>query len=171
MVFKNYPINDIGPPLTEEILVEFEKNLPRPLPDVYREFLKQYNGGTMNEKSNTFYINGISGVTQTHSGDKGMVATFESLKPSKNEGEEDLLSQYKFFKEKGVFPDYCLPIGSDWGGNLVLMSLGNADYGYIYYWDHELGWDEAGSLEPDYSNCYFVANSFTELIDSLHHSS
>ena len=48
------------------------------------------------------------------------------------------------------------------------IPLGETDYGHIYFWDHEEGWGEAGSLEPDYSHCYFIASSFTELIDSLH---
>ncbi len=78
------------------------------------------------------------------------------------------MSQYKAIRDEGVFPNYCLPIGSDWGGNLILLSLGETDYGSIYFWDHEQGWDEAGSLEPDYSHCYFVAKSFTEMLDLLH---
>jgi hypothetical protein len=98
------------------------------------------------------------------------VATFDSLIPDKNEDEADLLSQYQFFRNEGVFPAHCLPIGSDDGGNLLLLSLGETDYGYIYFWEHELGWDEAGSLEPDYSHCYFVVSSFTELMNSLHYS-
>ena len=169
--FKHYPVEDIGPPITKKMLLEFEKNLPRALPDDYRDFLKQCNGGSMDEENNAFYITGIPGFTKTRKGDEGFAAWFDSLNPNKNEDEEDLLSQYLSIRGEGVFPNYCLPIGSDYGGNLILLSLGEEDYGHIYFWDHEQGWDEAGSLEPDYSHCYFVAKSFTELIDSLHHSS
>jgi hypothetical protein len=153
------------------MMIEFEKHLPKVLPDEYRDFLKQCNGGSMDDENNAFYIQGIPGFTKTRKGDEGIVAWFDSLNPNKEEGEEDLLSQYLSLRGKGVFPDYCLPIGSDYGGNLLLLSLGETDYGCIYFWDHELGWDEVGSLEPDYSHCYHAANSFTELIDSLHHSS
>ena len=169
-IFKHYPIKDIGPPITKKMLIEFEKNFPRALPEDYRDFLQQCNGGTMDEKSNAFYIHGIRGFTETSEGDEGIVAWFDSLNPNKENEEEDLLSQYLSIRGEGVFPDYCLPIGSDYGGNLILLSLGGGDYGHIYYWDHELGWGEAGSLEPDYSHCYHAANSFTELINSLHSS-
>jgi hypothetical protein len=168
--FKYYPIENIGPPVAEKMLAKFEKNLPQALPKDYREFLKQWNGGSMDEQNNAFYVQGIPGFTKTRAGDEGWVASFDSLNPDENEDDEDLLSQYLFFRGEGVFPDYCLPIGSDYGGNLLLLSLGEKDYGHIYLWDHEEGWDEAGSLEPDYSHCYFVAKSFTELIDSLHYS-
>ena len=166
--FKHYPAKDIGAPITKKMMVEFENNLPRALPDDYREFLKQCNGGTMDEENNAFFIQGIPGLTETNEGDEGIVAWFDSLNPNRENGEEDLLSQYLVIRGEGVFPDYCLPIGSDYGGNLILLSLGERDYGHIYYWEHELGWGEAGSLEPDYSHCYHAANSFTELIDSLH---
>ena|GEM_PF-775024 len=170
MRFKHYPVESIGPIVSNKMLCEFETHLPRPLPQDYREFLKQCNGGILDERSNAFYVHGIPGLTETRPGDVGFLMSLDSLNPEKNEDEEDLLSQYRFLHTEGVFPHYCLPIGSDYGGNLILLSLGESDYGYIYFWDHELGWSESGSLAPDYSHCYFVARSFTELMDSLHYS-
>ena len=165
--FKNYPLKGIGSQVTEKILTQFEESLPKILPDDYREFLKQYNGGLMGEMNHAFYIQGIPEFTETQSGEECYLDSFDSIKFDESEGVGDLLSQYKFYRNEKVFPEYFFPIGSDVGGGLVILSLGDTDYGHIYYWDHEEGWDEAGSLEPDYSHCYFVAKSFTEFIDSL----
>ena len=105
--FKHYPVEAIGPPVTEKILVEFEKNLPRALPHDYREFLKQCNGGSMDEKNNAVYVQGIPGFTETKPGDEWAVAWFTPLEPDKKESWE-LSQHYQFFQGEGFFPDYCL---------------------------------------------------------------
>lgn len=59
----------------------------------------------------------------------------------------------------------CFLSGMTPFGNLILLSLKNADRGKIYFWDHEMEANE-GEI-PDYSNLTLIANSFEECITSL----
>src|SRR5262249_34028764 len=44
---------------------------------------------------------------------------------------------------RGRIPEHAIPVASDPGGNLLVLSLGGDDRGQVYSWDHEfrrLGW-------------------------------
>ena len=62
-------------------------------------------------------------------------------------------------------PENFLPIASDVYGNLILISVKNADRGKIYFWDHEMEADNGET--PDYSNLTLIADSFDEFINGL----
>jgi hypothetical protein len=40
-------------------------------------------------------------------------------------------------KFEGRMPAHLLPLASDPGGNLFVLSVGQNDYGKVYYWDHD----------------------------------
>jgi len=54
------------------------------------------------------------------------------------------------------------------GGDVLLMGIGEENYGKIYYWLHEHDRSEdLGPRETLWDNVGFVANSFTELLDVM----
>jgi hypothetical protein len=120
------------------------------LPKDYREFLLKTNGGQPEKPLFSFY-------EQDHG---SCIDHFFGIKKSFNDN--ILLKQ----KNAGIrFPDNFLPIAREICGNLILLSVKNADRGKIYFWDHEMEADE-GEI-PDYSNLTLIANSFEEFIASL----
>ena len=77
---------------------------------------------------------------------------------------------------QGRMPGRVIPIGDDGLGNKITLSLADADYGKVYWWDHENEWDEEDYLEdvgkpmPEeakYQNMYLIADSFTEFLEKL----
>lgn len=120
------------------------------LPKDYREFLLKTNGGQPEKPLFSFY----------DKSDGSCISKFLGIKKSFNDN--ILLKQ----KDAGLrFPNNFIPIGSDVYGNLILLSVKNADRGKIYFWDHEMEADN-GEI-PDYSNLTLIANSFEEFIASL----
>lgn len=65
----------------------------------------------------------------------------------------------------GRLPSWYIPIGYDSAGNLFIMSMFEKNKGTIAVWDHE---NEAkGDAHQYFNNMTFVANSFSEFINSL----
>lgn len=124
------------------------------IPDDYKKFLIKYNGGRpendhidFKEGNNGTLLNCIFGFTKERYG--------------------------SFVRYQGVYagriPRNTLAIASDAGGNLIIMSVSGDDYGKIYFWDHEMEFNEGE--EPDYSNLTLVADSFEEFISNLKNES
>jgi cell wall assembly regulator SMI1 len=134
-------------PTNIEAINTFEKQIGYTLPDVYKEFLLQYNGGRPDNKNNTFYILQQSGSDILNFFFGLNIIDFECY---------DLLTHRSWMV--GRMPISLLCIGSDPGGNLICISLAIKTYGQIYFWDHEL----EGSV-----NVFFLSNSFEEFVNSL----
>jgi cell wall assembly regulator SMI1 len=156
--FNHYPKQNFGDPVTDAMLDELEKHFPRPLPNDYRDYLKICNGGIMelHTDKESLHFN-IQGAPDWF-GDEGILWILHSV--NCEQSGFDLLENWTTSKE--IMPPHFLPIGGDGGGNLVCLSLGTEDYGYIYCWSHE-----EEPYETDYSQSYFVAKSFSEFINSL----
>jgi hypothetical protein len=72
----------------------------------------------------------------------------------------DIAYIYHIVKDR--IPSDCIPIATDPGGNLICLSVSGTNVGYVWFWDHNFETPEA-----DYSNCYKIANSFNEFINSF----
>ncbi|MBA5868948.1 MAG: SMI1/KNR4 family protein [Nitrospira sp. CR2.1] len=121
-----------------------EKQIGSRLPDDYRSFLIENNGGEVNDS--LFFVHEL--------------------------GEDILFDVFFGFNEKraldlnfwideleGERPENSLMIGKDPGGNFILLDWSNKRPG-IYYWDR-------GFCYPDSSeenSTYFVAKSFTDFV-------
>ena len=140
------------PSINANDLKEQEAYFKCELPEDYKRFLLEYNGGIP---------------------DKNIVSFTEN-----NRKTEDYIDLFFGFCDDdiyGIFDNYCtflkripsntIPIARDPGGNLFLMSIRGDDYGHIYFWDHEEEIYEG--QEPDYSNMSLVAKSFTDLLNNL----
>lgn len=127
--------------LSYESLSMFEKKLGARLPDSYRQFLLQFNGGKWSKKlfhiSNEYGNSLIHHVYGIHDGP----------------GHCQLDSAFERFKS--IIEDCCLPIADDDGGNEICIGIHDKNRGKIYFWDHETG------------ALILMALTFDEFVDSL----
>jgi cell wall assembly regulator SMI1 len=141
------------PPLHESDIAKAEHRMGVTLPDDYRQFLLRHNGGRPDR--NVFPVVGDP------LNDTGIINWLYSIE----DGDVyDLVGNAEIYK--GRMPAELLPIGLDPFGNQICLALAGPNKGRVYFWDHE---EEVGEDEkPTYENVYFIANSFTEMMDGLH---
>lgn len=138
-------------------IIEIEKYVKLKFPQEYIEHLLQYNGGQCSP--NIFKFNENGNLTES------CVDWFLAI----YDGEYDNLKEYiwDFKLEEKRLPTHILPIAHDPGGNLICISCGLKDEGYIYFWDHENEVDYSDSDDDDYSNLYLISETFNDFIKSL----
>ena len=128
-------------------LVDFEKENGISLPEDYRAFLLEHNGGVPSPNEIPDPSNIVTYILGMHNG-------------------EYYASIYKhidMFKHRLPFSTF--PIATDPFGNLFIMSVHPEGLGHIYFWDHE---QEPPFQDGSYTeNTYFVAESFSEFLQSL----
>lgn len=130
-----------------EDIVEFEKVNKVHLPDDYKQFLKDHNGGRPVPnlckpiRSDVQWIYGM--VEEPY-----WASLFQHL---------------DIFRHR--IPSWYFPIANDSGGNLYILSLYKDNHGTIAFWDHEL--ETSGDADQYFENMTFVASSFTEFLDEL----
>ncbi len=149
-------------PLSEERLAKLESKLKARLPDDYRAFLLQYNGGRPAPCRFTFAVEGEE--------QESILEWFFALHDQPYEEDEDWepdasegLPPYFAQSLEGVRKDCrselpkakVLPIGRDPSGNLVCLGYAGKWVGKVYLFDHEME-----RLVP-------LAGSFTEFLAGL----
>jgi hypothetical protein len=142
-------------PLLKSELIDIEQSIGR-LPDDYRDFLLQHNGGRSahdelffmagEDETDRFYVTGFSVV------DAGFPPPV-------------------IMAELSGQPRRLLTV-ADCEESPFLMALDTPDAGEIYFWEYELEdlWDaeeEGREYLPEDSTVTRVASSFTELLDGL----
>lgn len=150
-------INNPGPPLTEADILALEGRLSLALPELYRRFLLDYNGGEPEPAEFQFkhehgpytdstveYFFSVGGVPDNRSFDWN----------------------YNLYKvEEDRLPHNMVPIAHDPGGNLICISMAGIDAGAVFFWDHE-----AETEPPSYENLHLVADDFQEFLNGLYTS-
>ena len=134
--------------IDKETIKVIESFIESKFPQDYKEFLLKYNGGF--PKKNIFNLNITS-----------MLGNFYIVNSLKNW--TDFIEAYKIHKNR--IPKEFITIGSDVGGNEILLGIKDKYRGKIYFWDHEEEVED--DEEPDFRNMTFLSNSFTEFVDSL----
>ncbi len=135
---------------TEQSIARLESELGFPLPDDYRRFLVDFNGGRPEPSGFLF-------ETSEGSSDSA-IRYFFTLDNDEYYGILENLRDYKDRIPEGLMPIACDPFG-----NLVLIDLGAKAVGTIYFWDHE----KESMEEPTWDNISTVARSFTVFEASL----
>ena len=147
-------INKAGIPLDENELSKFETEIGYNLPDSYRQFLLESNGGSPipeffdvpSWKFKSSLIQRLKGLDSNYIG-----VDLREIRQIKGD----------------LFPSGFMAIGSDPGGNLILIGLDGDTEGMIYFWDHEQQpQDQLPKLE-EYVNVHHIADSFEQFIQSL----
>jgi len=141
-------ILDANEKLDESTVAELENSLGIELPQSYRRFLMEYNGGRPAARRFKF-----KGRTKGSSVDRFLGVH--------NREYNNLLEYLETYRER--IPRNLFPIAHDPGDNLICISVEGADKGSIYFWDHDRESDP-----PDYSNVILIADSFDEFMTGLH---
>ena len=151
-------ITDTLGPLPEDVFRRAETEIGVPLPEPYKQFLQQFNGGRPEPArfriewreqpfAKRFPYDGVH-----------VLFGFQDGSPS------DFLRNLQDYRAR--IPEDTVPIGCDPGGNLLLLGLTGPNAGKVFLWvqDYEV---EEGET-PDYSNVGLIAPSFDEFLRSLY---
>jgi SMI1 / KNR4 family (SUKH-1) len=145
-------------PTSVQDIEKFETIINTKLPEDYKSFLLKYNGGRPIKEDCFKYVETINGKTRvTGSG----IEWFMALYGGKF---NNILKEYNLLK--GRIPYEMIPIANGFCGNAICLCIRGANYGKVYYWDHEN--ENPEDDNPWYENVYLIANSFTDFINSLH---
>lgn len=136
---------------SEEALNQLEARIGSALPDDYRRFMSEFNGGRPEPS-------GFEFATADGNSDSAIryFLTFD-------DGEERYTIQEFLDRYGDRIPQKLLPIACDSFGNLVLLDAGAKSAGAVCFWDHE----KEGMDEPTWDNITVVAPSFTEFLNAL----
>lgn len=139
--------------ITLDEVKELESLIGCQLPNEYKQFMLQYNGGRPKLSGFRFSLN-------QNDWSVAMVAWFLAF----YDGEyENITDFYHTFRVR--IPSMMLAIARDPGGSLILLGLEGENKGKVFFWLQELEGDDGE--EPSYDNVAFVANSFNEFLNSL----
>jgi cell wall assembly regulator SMI1 len=130
------------PPASPELVARLEEQVGRALPDDYRSYLLEQDGGRLAD-NNQALIN-IFGL--------GQVPDWTSM-------------WAKLETFHGRIPAWLLPVAQDAYGNLFAISLRPSDFGSVWFWDHE---EEADEGEPpSEENISFKAGNWVGFLEGL----
>jgi hypothetical protein len=141
---------DAGPPLGEATIAAWEGSVGIVLPPAYKSFLLKHNGGRPIPRAFPMsdFPNNPYGTVQVFFRIGGMMEV------------SSIDWNVKTFA--GRIPQELLPIACDGSGDLLLLALEGEHMGAVLFWDY---YDQP--VEPDYSNIYWVADSFDAFVESF----
>ncbi len=140
-----------GSPLSEAQVIHLEHTIGRKLPDDYRAFLLQRNGGTPRYRD-AFRVKNWRGSDNVF----GLQCLFGIHRSTETENIDGCVNVYR-----GRIPKAMLPVGCTDFGDLILLDLNEQPNG-VFLWDHE---NEPDSGEM--SNVYRISSSFQSFLESL----
>src|SRR5215813_9624660 len=117
-------LKERGPHLNLPMIESFERSLGRKLPEEYRGFLLDTNGGRPE-------LNHLR--TENRNVSCGVVRFYSILDRAQP---NDLLAEQASLKSR--IPSDFLVIADCEGGNRLCISLRAEDFGFVFFWDHEL---------------------------------
>ncbi len=148
---KNLSFENTHGPFEDKFLKALEQSWGFYLPNDYRYFILEHNGGRPEPRYYNF-------KEQLVGSD---VHTFFGIYKDPN---YNLLCKLRDMGSR--IPCDCFPVACDSCGNLICIVIKGSDRGKIYFWDHEL--EAADGEEPSYDNLTLIADSFDEFLNSLH---
>ncbi|WP_028403030.1 SMI1/KNR4 family protein [Ectobacillus panaciterrae] len=134
---------------TEESIRQLEQLLGFTLPEDYKRFLSEYNGGTSKVRYSTFFVKELN-----------QEIPLDVLYGVDVKRSFDLSTCYEEFEEN-MLPK-SLIIGDDPGSGLIVLITDVENYG-VYYWDHSFYFPQSSEVE----NTYKIADSFKAFISRL----
>lgn len=137
-------------PISEGRLLQFERDYGINLPEHYRDFIKEHNGGYPIPDCFSFGDND----------DGSLVDKFLGI----DCGEHSNLEKY-WVTYSSRIPKHFFPIAHDPGGNLVCIGVLEPYIGRIYFWDHEF---ETDGSEPDMTNMHLISETLESFLDNLY---
>ena len=146
-----------SPPAPLDRLARFEAQIGHTLPDDYRRFLINCNGG---------YVGGRYWFHGKNPDGREVEAGVHHIGGFRDEPHFSLLWTRDCYS--GRIPNALIWIHDDPFGNAICLGVEGEHRGRVYFWDHENEPDEDwdGSVEAA-SNVTLIANSFTEYVAGL----
>jgi cell wall assembly regulator SMI1 len=154
-------MSERGPQLTEAAITKFEARLGALLPDDYREFLLEVNGGRTARSRRVFTIR--TGKART---DETVLNSLNSLDDT--DDRSDLATRWK--RACAWLPREVIPVGYDGFGGTVVVVIAGPRRGQVWFLD---GYDpDPEGANPrvawfDRRDVSKVADSFREFMVSL----
>ncbi len=150
-------LSDSGEQLTSQDIREIEQKLSLVLPDDYKAFMLESNGG-MPEGDYVFeFFDEVTEKTN-HS----VIQEFFILNKEESDDYDDLMTNCMELWDEEMLGKDDIPFALDPGGNYLCLSLGSDDYGTVYLCNHEYDDAETGYLVNSK-----VADSFSAFIEGL----
>ena len=134
-----------------------EKYVNLTFPTAYKKHLLKYNGGQPEASIFFFFENGKEVDSE--------IDRFLAIYDGKYDNLKNEIDTLKINEKR--LPQQMLPIANDVVGNCICISCKGKDSGKVYFWDHEKEVDYNSSDDNDYSNLYFIADTFEEFLDRL----
>jgi hypothetical protein len=131
-----------------EVIKNFETEYNVNLPERYKGFLLNWNGGY--PEPSLFKISDEKGVS--------VLDHFYGIGDDES-GLCDYIDIYEY-----RLPTGFVPIANDPGGNVICLGTNESYYDNIYFWDHENEQED----NEDMSNMYFLANNIDEFLGNLY---
>lgn len=143
-------IHDSKGTVSEQQLMNLERELGMEIPVEYRKFLRDYNGGYPQP----------DGFDFADGSDGSSIDRFLGISDSKN---EDIIEYFNNYKSR--IPDGYFPIAKDPGGNLILVKE-DSPGSEVYFWDHENEAEDGAS--PGMNNMHLISLFFNDFINNLY---
>lgn len=140
--------------VTPEEIVGLEARWNVKLPDAYKRFLLETNGGE--PEPNYFEIPEVPNAGS-------IVDYFNGISVSTPYGNLD--AALDMYQDR--LPDGFIAIGADPGGNVLCLGITMPHLGKLYYWDHHDELDKRGRSKKDMSNMYWLADDLYDFLDNL----
>lgn len=123
---KNLILSDVGAKIALNEIDSFEKYIGLTLPDDYKHFIMETNGGVSVDKL-VFGYNSVITLRVT-------VSRFRQLFSFGNgKDENDVRNIYESLVKNRQIPSYLIPVGDDMEENVICISLEKDDFGTMYY--------------------------------------
>jgi hypothetical protein len=151
-----------SPPAPIAALVRFEATIGQQMPDDYRDFLIQCNGGY-----GCGYVQFHGPTPEGHPAD-ACVNHVGGFREETYFSLESAFENYQQYETR--IPKDLIWIADDPFGNAICLGISGVHRGRVYFWDHEKEpdpdeWD--GCVETA-GNIELLANSFAEFMAGLH---
>ena len=152
----NIEIEGVTIPITLEDIEGFENKYKLELPQDYKYFLLNHNGG-------------MPKIRRFKTKNEKHVSSFKFIMPlTKDAKDENVKHNLEYCYLRFIFmkkmPDNMIPFGEDPREDILCLSIKGDDYGSVYYWDRE---NELVFKQPA-SECYhLIAKTFNEFLAGL----
>ncbi len=149
-------MDDRGPPLTADELESAEKILGTRLPETYRSFLLEINGGYPSERNVGFPLRS-GGSTLNFFYGIGMEDEWD-----------DLVFFTQIARERHNMPETLVPIAVDDGGEFICLGVAGDEIGKVYFRENDRVPDDPNPKPWARMKGYVrIADSFSEFLASL----
>ena len=153
MIFLNEGIK-----ITAENIAKIECELGIKLPEDYKSFILQNNGGTPKKDLLFDFFDEVQECENT-----SVIQNLFSLYVDNSNPAYNVKVIYDIMVNDEAIPADMVPIGDNPGGNVISISLNKDDYGVVYFLNHEFE-----DLDTGYLVKSKIANSFKAFMDSLY---